>query len=298
MRPKSVKSRKAIKKQWLTRSAATKKPNVVIVGFGRLGGALALGLKHAGWPVKVFPRSGESARRAVELQFQIADLGDLQNCQLCVLAVPDAAIGQVAEAIKGDLGEKSVLLHCAGALPLSVLKPEGNRPAGSFHPLCAIASSSDRLEGHSVAIAASDAAIMPLLKRLAMALHLRPIAVPEGNRALYHSGAVLSAGLSVALLSTAMDVFKQAGIDAESAQAALLPLLRSALRAVEERGIVRGMTGPIVRGDVEVVHSHLRALSKPHKALYQALSLQALDRVQSQLPADTVRQLRILLTPE
>ena len=39
-------------------------PRVVIVGFGRVGGAIALGLREAGWDVAVLPRSADSVRKA------------------------------------------------------------------------------------------------------------------------------------------------------------------------------------------------------------------------------------------
>ena len=44
-------------------------PRVVIVGFGRVGGALALGLQAAQWDVAVLPRSADSVRRAASLRF-------------------------------------------------------------------------------------------------------------------------------------------------------------------------------------------------------------------------------------
>ena len=43
------------------RSTRTRKkperPRVVVVGFGRMGGALAIGLKRTGWPVTGAPRA-------------------------------------------------------------------------------------------------------------------------------------------------------------------------------------------------------------------------------------------------
>src|SRR6185369_11773682 len=77
---------------------------VVIVGFGRLGGALALGLRARGWPVTVFPRSAESVRRAVELGLTLADHEHLLEAELCILAVPDRVVAERAAALAPDLG--------------------------------------------------------------------------------------------------------------------------------------------------------------------------------------------------
>jgi predicted short-subunit dehydrogenase-like oxidoreductase (DUF2520 family) len=253
---------------------------VAIVGFGRLGGALALGLKARGWPVCVFPRSEKSVRRAVELGLTLADPDLLREAAVCVLAVPDRVVRERAETIAADLGRRTALVHCAGALTLDALgtlPAVTSRPRGSFHPLCAVSSPLDRLDGHTVALSATTAGLLRTLRRMAEALGLHPIEVPEATRAAYHAGAVLSAGGAVALLSAAVQAFHGAGISEEEATPALIALMRSALRGVEQRGLSAGLTGPVVRGDADVVAAQLDALPRPISQLYRALSIWALD---------------------
>ncbi len=288
-RPKRTK--KPAPTRWGTRQRqARSKPKVVIVGVGRLGGALALGLKKAGWPCTVFPHSGDSVRRAVELKLKLAEHEDFREADLCLLAVPDHAVGRVAATVHDDLGPHTALLHCAGALDLSAFGGEREmvrRPRGSFHPLCAISDSTDDLAGHSVALAATDRALLATLFRMAVALRLRPLEVPEARRAAYHAGAVLAAGLAVGLISAASRAFEEAGILEDNALHALIPLTHSALRGVELRGLSRGLTGPVARGDVAVVEAHLRALPADVAAIYRVLSLRTLELVRDQLPAET-----------
>ena len=92
----------------------------MIVGFGRVGGALALGLQAAEWDVAVLPRSADSVRRAASLRVFLADHDDLRAAQLCLLAVPDSAVVPAMELVEEDLGPNTALVHCSGALPLSV----------------------------------------------------------------------------------------------------------------------------------------------------------------------------------
>ncbi|MBV9108898.1 MAG: NAD(P)-binding domain-containing protein, partial [Gemmatimonadetes bacterium] len=93
--PRPPHPRKPKATRWETRPERPR-PLVVIVGFGRLGGALALGLVRAGWPVAVFPRSGESVRRAAQLGLVLADHDALRAAKLCILAVPDTAVGELS----------------------------------------------------------------------------------------------------------------------------------------------------------------------------------------------------------
>ncbi|HYV46894.1 MAG TPA: DUF2520 domain-containing protein, partial [Myxococcaceae bacterium] len=95
----------------------------MIVGFGRLGGALSLGLRARRWPVAVFPRSSSSVRRAAALGFELADHETLASATTCILAVPDRVIRERAEALAPDLSPKTALVHCAGALTLDAFGP-------------------------------------------------------------------------------------------------------------------------------------------------------------------------------
>lgn len=270
-------------------------PRVVIVGFGRVGGALALGLQAAQWDVAVLPRSADSVRRAASLRVFLADHDDLRAAQLCLLAVPDSAVVPAMELVEEDLGPNTALVHCSGALPLSVFAAaKGKRPVGSFHPLAAISDAKDPLTGHAVALATTDRQLHASLERMALALGMAPLEVPETGRAAYHAGAVLSAGLMVALLDGAVSAFEEAGLDRELALKSLLPLSNSALRGVQSRGLERGLTGPVVRGDVSVVQAHLESLPPELGSLYRLLSRRAL-RLTPALPPETRLALERLL---
>lgn len=295
--PRPARPKKVAKARWQTRRGKGK-PTVVIVGFGRLGGALALGLKRAGWPVTVFPRSGESVRRAVQLNLKLADHENLRRADLCLLAVPDSVVSRLAASLREDLGPRTALVHCAGALDLSAFGTDPEmlrRPRGSFHPLCAVSDPMDDLSGHAVALASSARELTPVLYRMALALRLKPIEVPEARRATYHAGAVMAAGHLVALASAAKTAFELAGVPEERALEALLPLMRSALRGIERRGLSRGLTGPVSRGDLSVVQAHLEGLPADLAKIYRALSLRALHLAREQLPVETRNALERLL---
>lgn len=271
------------------RTSRKAKPPIVVVGFGRVGGALALGLKQTGWPVSVLPRSGEAVRRAAAMRIPLADHEALKAAAFCFLAVPDGAVAEVAELIEDDLSPSATLVHCSGALPLTAFgaaPSRSGRAVASFHPLAAISDAHVALAGHAVAIACTDRAQLAELERLAKSLGLSPIEVPETGRAAYHAGAVMSAGLVVALADAAASAFEHAGLNRDDALKALLPLMASALRGIEHSGVEKGLTGPIVRGDVAVVQAHLDALPADLGSIYRLLSRRALKLTKS-LPPET-----------
>jgi predicted short-subunit dehydrogenase-like oxidoreductase (DUF2520 family) len=284
---------KNTKRKTALKEKALKPFPIVIVGFGRLGGALALSLKKARWPVSVFPRSNVSVRKAATLGVKLADHDDLHEAGMCIFAVPDATIHDVAQAMAEDLGAQTTLVHLSGAMHLDVFGfPK--RKLGSFHPLVAVSDSTDSLAHYSAALASNHQSVNVQLHQLAHVLQMKPLHVPETGRASYHAGAVLCAGLTVALLDAGAAAFERAGLKREEAMGALLPLMQSALNAVAQRGIDRSLTGPVVRGDVGTVQAHLLALSPDLGSIYRLLSQRAL-LLTSTLPHETQLALSRLL---
>ena len=274
----------------------TLRPPVVVVGFGRLGGALALQLSEAGWPITVSAASEASRRAAKRYGLALADDVDLAQSAMALIVVRDDAVHDRARALMPQLGQTTALVHCAGALPLSVLGSDAEvtaHPRGSFHPLAAVSSPQSVLAGKSVALSGTTPRLLTLLRRMARDLALRPFEVSEAHRAAYHAGAVLSAGGAVALLATAVQAFGQAGVREEEALHALLPLMRSALDGVEARGLSKGLTGPVPRGDAAVVEAHLEALPPSLRAIYRELSEQMLAL--SELPPPQHTRLKRVL---
>ncbi|MCP3064294.1 DUF2520 domain-containing protein [Myxococcus sp. K38C18041901] len=258
-----------------------------MVGTGRLGGALGLALSATGWPVTLHSRGDEGRKRTEALGLKASTLEDLRRARLVLLCVPDAEVPRVAEELASTLPRSVALVHTAGALSLEALGEPRGRALGSFHPLCAVSSARDSLAGHTASISTRSNPLREVLRHMARDVMLEAIEVPEAHRAAYHAGAVMSAGLVVALADAAVAALGTAGIPPDSALRALLPLMRSALRGMEARGLAGGLTGPIVRGDAGVVGAHLEALPDDIAPIYRLLSRRALKLVSERLSPES-----------
>jgi predicted short-subunit dehydrogenase-like oxidoreductase (DUF2520 family) len=278
--------------------ASQRRPLVLVVGLGRLGGALASQLHRAGWPVRVRTRSPPGRRTAKALRLPEATEAETARARLCFLTVPDGAVAGVAASVGPALGRDAALIHCAGALTLDVLHgAAAGRATGSFHPLVAVSGADTPLAGHSVAVATRSRWLAPLLVRVARALGLAALRVPESSRAGYHAGATLAAAGLVAVLDAAVETWRLAGIERSAAEPALVALMDSALTSVQVRGVLRGLTGPVVRGDADVVEAHLAALPPDVAPLYRLLMSRVLERLAPTLPRPSVLRLALLLGP-
>ena len=74
--------------------------------------------------------------------------------------------------------------------------------------------------------------------------------------------------------------------------------MRSALAGGEARGAAAALTGPVVRGDAEVVQAHVRALPPDVLPIYLALQQRVLAHAAARLPRPAVARVAAVLGPE
>lgn len=202
------------------------------------------------------------------------------------LSVPDDSISELAHAV-ADLGEAPAgcsAYHLSGVLSTEALTPlhSVGYAVGSFHPLQTIAhpiTGADRLQGSSIAVAGEQLA-QRTARRLVSALGCTTLTVRVRSRPAYHAAAVMASNYLAGLLGASVRLLGEAGVPEEPALAALLPLARGTLDNIEELGLARAITGPIVRGDSETVGLHVRSLSEADRALYSAMGRELLRQAE------------------
>ena len=267
-------------------------PTVGIVGAGAVGMALGLAISRAGWPVRaVASRDPEKRARFARLVPTARPFPDpiavVDEVELVILTVPDDAIASVVEPLRLYAGQ--AMIHTSGLLEADVLEPAraAGSHVGAFHPLVSFTADVERsvagLSGATVALEGDDS-LVGLLADLAEGLGLVPVRLPAGTKAAYHAAAVLASGGLVALLEAIAALAAGAGMDEQAALAIYGRLTEQTLANARAVGIGSALTGPIVRGDVGTLETHLRALhahAPQVVELYLALARRELAIVES-----------------
>jgi predicted short-subunit dehydrogenase-like oxidoreductase (DUF2520 family) len=270
-------------------------PTLFIVGWGRVGSAIALQAK--GWRVVgSWSRTAAGARLAKAAGLRGAVWGPKPpaiDADVALLTVPDAAVGAMAARLAQAPGSLRVVAHTSGSLDLAPLEPLRKRgiEVGSLHPFCSIVGPETALAGMTCAIDGSPAARKRLLA-LARALSLRPLSRPPRDRARYHLAASLLASSAGVLAGQGAELLRQAGLSEAEARAALAAILHSVAGNLGRLGATGVLTGPIVRGDAAVVGRHLKLLRDDLRTLeiYRALGRLALERAREEGRGDPAGQ--------
>ena len=234
----------------------------VVVGSGRAGGSFHTALCEVGWTCELV--NGRAATHH-----------DAASVDLVLLAVPDAAIAEVAAAIPPT---DAVVAHVSGARDLDVLAPHDR--VGSIHPLMSLPdpeTGSRRLLDHCTFAVDGD----PLMTELATELGGRAIEVPGPKRALYHATAAIAANHLTALCAQVESLAAEVGIPV----AAYWTLMSTTLGNIADVGPTAALTGPAARGDWATIRTHLAALpTEDDRRLYLALCERAAHLAGQELP--------------
>ena len=249
------------------------KPSVGIVGCGRLGTALAKTLCDKGYEiVGVSSLPLTSAQMLAELcGISVATDRPLEitrKADVVFLTTPDGVIESVCDAISRQDGfsPDAVVLHCAGAHASTILSSARRCGAsiGSMHPLQSFASvdiSQNPFKGIRVAIE-GDSKAVSIAAEMAGDLEALPLRIITEGKPLYHAAAVVASNFLVTLMGVAFRLIQQAGVSPEEAFPVLKPLIEGTLSNIDRVGIENALTGPVVRGDVQTVETHIRAIGQ------------------------------------
>jgi predicted short-subunit dehydrogenase-like oxidoreductase (DUF2520 family) len=264
------------------------KPRIAIIGPGRLGRALALELKRAGYTIAeiVFRDRAGSRQTARELARKVDARASTRDgaqldADLVWFCVPDreiaAASGQLASLIEW---KGKIAFHSSGALlsdELNILR-QRRAAVASVHPLMTfVPGSIPSLKSVPFAVE-GDATAVRAARRIVRDLGAQAFTIRKQHKAAYHAWGAFTSPLLVAMLVTAERLGRSAGLSVAEARKKMLPIVRQTLANYEALGPAGAFSGPIVRGDAETVRKHLRVLWKVPEAtnVYLALARAAL----------------------
>jgi predicted short-subunit dehydrogenase-like oxidoreductase (DUF2520 family) len=226
---------------------------VTILGNSKVGRTLTFELRARGHSVSLRPRRAKLPLRPIETPLVVIATRDNEIRKLSA---------ELARARKISPG--AAVVHTAGSMGPDGLSPLRGVVAGigQAHPLLSLASSDAAPDFRgALLLVRGDPTAVRRARSLARAVGMIPRAW-DVDVALYHAAAGLLANGAAALAGLAAVLLRKAGAPPRDVARALGPLLRSVGQNVERLGLPFALTGPVRRGDVATVTSHLEAIER------------------------------------
>lgn len=258
-----------------------------IIGAGVVGTTLAVLLNEAGCElIGVYTRSERSYERFCSyLPTSHLNLDRLaETADILFITTNDNSIEKLAVKLTEERKSKSgqIWIHCSGSLRSEIMCKDLSLQVSylSLHPLQTFANIDSALvlmPGTHFGLEGDSRETEEVGEELVKILGGIPHKIDPCQKNLYHAGAVAASNYLVSLVYLAVKLFKQAGIEKQDALQSLLPLIAGSYHNLEKVGLPDALTGPIARGDIEVVRKHLQEIPLELKDIYQGLGRLALE---------------------
>ena len=242
---------------------------VTILGCGRVGTSLAsMIVQSEGLELSALYGRKKTAVKAAGLKTGAekvcSDFKDLPSSDIYLVAIDDDALESFSKNIlDAGLAKGKVIAHLSGSESSQVfskLQADGTFVA-SCHPLKSFTEkliSLEEFDGTSCVLE-GDSEACEALEKLFSKLGAKTFRINSENKLKYHSAAVFASNYLVTLLDIAGELLNGIGLD--KSFRGLEQLSQQVLQNVFSQGTEKALTGPIERGELEVVRKELDCLS-------------------------------------
>lgn len=232
---------------------------MVIIGAGNLATHMALVLHRKGvHVVQVVNRSraaGERLARKVAAPYHPQIPGLNLEADLFILAVSDDAIQEIAGTLR--LGDR-LLVHTSGSVDMSVLNGASSN-VGVLYPLQTFSATRKiSFSGVPICVEASNECSESRLLDLARLLSRKVQVLSSQQRKVLHMTAVFAGNFTNFMYTISEDLLRKHDIPFSL----LKPLIVKTAMLAEHEDVFSRQTGPAMRGDTNIMNTHLEMLAK------------------------------------
>lgn len=240
---------------------------VSIMGFGRVGGALAAALPRDKYAVvSIVCRGRETSRPLPDGATLLTEQEiDRIDSDILFITTRDPEIAGACRSLAAGLRARPIVLHTSGSYSSTILSQLTTigYETGSLHPLVSISDPElgpERFRGAFFCVEGTPVAA-EAARNVALDLRGKPFAVDTAFKTLYHAAAVTACGHMVALFDAAVEMMTKCGLSPEDSKAVLLPLVASTVRNLETQDTAAALTGTFARADADTFTRHLATLN-------------------------------------
>lgn len=251
---------------------------IAIAGSGNVATHLALGLHAAG--CEIVAVAGRTPAHAAELASKTgAPLSGgfdilrqyTGRADAVIVSLGDNAFSEISTLLP-DFGNTPVF-HTSGTIPMEALAP-ATRNYGIIYPLQTFSKDVEvDLARVPFFTEGRDNATLALADKIAGMLSPKVAHADAAHRRVLHIAGVLSCNFPNYLWECVENLLAKAGYGLDVVE----PLVRATVDKAFAVGPHASQTGPARRGDLDVIHSHARALGEPMDSVYLALSEMIMD---------------------
>jgi len=255
--------------------------NIGFIGAGKVGVSLGKYFKTNGLELSgYYSRSLSSTKEACEFTASKPYdnlLSLIKDSKIIFITTPDDSLVSLWSIIKKYDIKNKIFCHTSGSLSSKIFSDINNSGAFgySIHPIFAFSDKYTCYKNLKTAYFSieGDKEYLYDLKNIFDSLGNKIFIIDSDKKPLYHLASVCASNLVLSLINIGCNNLIECGIDEKNALKALMPLIENNIMNLKTKGFHSALTGPIERGDLGTVKSHIDVMPLEQIELYKALSL-------------------------
>jgi predicted short-subunit dehydrogenase-like oxidoreductase (DUF2520 family) len=272
--------------------------NIGLIGCGKVGTTIFFLLKKSNNIVGVYDINKRHERRTLRL-LQIKKNRKLR--ELCrksdalFFATPDDRISDAYTAVKPYILHVTYIYHFSGFLPSTVFPRFKYTRRASVHPFATFPEITipPARKQYPLFIEGNTHALRKV-HSIFQGKHFTIHKLRTGDKTLYHLAGVFSSNLLVGLVSATYEICGKFGWGIDDINEFIIPIIKETVTNIQASGIKKALSGPIERGDAEVVKKHLKTLKK-NKHLSEIYATLSRQLIKNQTHGRVKKNLRHIL---
>jgi predicted short-subunit dehydrogenase-like oxidoreductase (DUF2520 family) len=256
-----------------------------LIGCGKVGTTLIYLLKKNNRVMGVYDTNKRHEKKAVEV---LHIKGNLPLDKLCtesdvlIIATTDDQISHAYKRIKTYLHTKKYIYHFSGLLPAEIFPKTKNIFRCSIHPFATFPKIViPPVRKHYILFIQGDREAKRVARRIFSKENFTLHDISESKKPLCHLLGVFSSNLIVGLVLAMYELAQRIGWNEDDMRRVVFPLIEETLYNIKRYNIKNALSGPLERGDVEIVKQHLQALkgNRDLQNTYKILSFDILKHI-------------------
>lgn len=244
-----------------------------IVGAGRLGKTCGFLFAKSGLVniLGVCNSTPSSSQEAINFigEGQYFGIEDLPDADIYLISTPDFLLKTSCEKLIANnkhIKKAALVLHCSGALTSDVLHSakELGCSVASIHPIKSFANPEKNIHDFTDTYCSFEGELetFEILNPLFSAIGGKLFKINKHKKMLYHAACVFCSNYLVTLFEVAAQCFKQADLNEEIANNIVRNMMQTTLSNLEKLNPKQALTGPLMRGEADIVMKHLDVLKE------------------------------------
>jgi predicted short-subunit dehydrogenase-like oxidoreductase (DUF2520 family) len=272
-----------------------------VIGAGRVGRTLAtLWAQRSTFALQDVldgtPAGAQAAVVFIGAGKALDKLETMRAADVWMLTTPDRVLCACSErlAAVGLVRAGDVVFHCSGSLDSGELAAAAACGASvcSVHPLKTFADPAQavRTFAGTHCAAEGDRAALDVLTAAFEQIGARVSQLDARSKTIYHAASVMVCNYLTALIEAGLRCYHSASIPRDIAMDMIAPIVSETVANVFRLGPAGALTGPIARGDSQIVERHMQALGALDPrlaAIYRDLGCVALDLAKANASTDS-----------